>query len=102
MIAKDIASTLKTKNHLNFYENFYEINTKVLAEALNEILTDNSELKVIEASELYRQNMLDMAQFIYSKYLAERKAETPQRSRTAKKTELLSDASLQTLYSFAV
>lgn len=99
---KDIAKTLETKAHLNFYASYYSLDTKELAKALNEILINLEEIEKIKTSETYKHNVVDMVQFIYSKYLSERKEQAPSiKSHAKKKTELFSEKSLETLYSIA-
>ena len=98
---KDIATTLETKAHLNFYENYHKSNTEELAKAVDAILIDVAQIEKIKTSDIYRHNIVDMAQFIYSKYLSERKAELPTAKNSKKRAELFSEKSLENLYSLA-
>lgn len=100
--ADQIKQKLKTETNLNFYQSYYHLKTLDLAKALNSILNDQAEVEEIDANELYKQNVLDFAQFIYSKYLSERQASMTAPTQEKKRPSLLSNTSLQTLYSFAV
>lgn len=96
---EQIWETLRSGIEIDPYVEFRQYRVSELAAAINELLHDPHELSLLEDESTYKQNVIEAAQFVYTKYLSERteKTQTPTRQPS-----LLTSETLQTLYSFAI
>ena len=99
---KFIKSILKTQNEVDPYQFYNDIDMIVLAKEINLLLHDENEIKEMNNNEFYKINLINAAQFLYTKYLSERTTMSSSIEKIKDSRNLLTHSSLQTLYGFAI
>jgi hypothetical protein len=95
-----VKSTLNRAEEIDVYQVYRKSDIDQLVKDLETILQDEKELQLMQENKYYTKNTYDLVLFIYNKVLSETKARSDRVSKP-KKHKLLSQNSLENLYSFA-
>jgi hypothetical protein len=93
-----IQEALQTQTELDIREFYKSHSMDSIVSAIEDILKDNDHVEVLRQNDLFRENVLNLVQFLYIHYLTDRKESVPTEHRATTGTKLLSESSLDRLY----
>lgn len=96
-----IKTTLQQTKNSEIFEKLKTLNDADIVRCITYILDSEEEQRIVQSDPVYKENVLEAAQFVYTRYLSSRKEERQPFQHKTKKKPLFSTQSLEVMYNLA-